>query len=253
MTRPKKNKEAEVPVEAKVSEDPSLERYNAVLKKLEEEYLWWHHIAENGAVPDKQPLPPRQKQKLHKTSSKPLKRILMPAEEYLGGTPKKYDDYAKLENEMFPDLFRDVFDNDIASLYEAIASSKGAGLYSNLMTAALQQKELEKKRRLAKLPESHSKDLTGNKPDLASYMVDILTKSFMAIKDEKDNKQPSKKTPTSNTSSLDKKNDKLIVRKTLKSVESNTIKEIKKTVKKENETKSETVKKTKGKKNENDE
>ena len=123
-TKTKKTTEEVAKVTESPSENLSVQRYNAFLKHLEDQYLWWGHIAENGSVPENQPLSPREKQRAENSSKRPLKKIIMSAEEYLGGIPKKYESYAKLENELFPDLFRDVFDNDVASLYEAIASSK---------------------------------------------------------------------------------------------------------------------------------
>jgi len=235
-TKTKKTTEEVAKVTESPSENLSVQRYNAFLKHLEDQYLWWGHIAENGSVPENQPLSPREKQRAENSSKRPLKKIIMSAEEYLGGIPKKYESYAKLENELFPDLFRDVFDNDVASLYEAIASSKVAGLYSNLMTAALQQKEQEKKRKLALSAADPTQAKPLNKSDLAGYMVDIVTKYLLGAKEDKDKKEDSKKKPTKDTTKV---NDKLVVKKSLKNPEPTALKK--------------TPRKQKGKKNENNE
>jgi hypothetical protein len=166
-------------VESKASaEIAPAERFEKIMKPLEDTYLWWHTLAETGKIPKVPPKPLRYKDSVEDVI-KAKSTIILSAEDYLGGIPKRYENYAALENEMFPDLFREVFEDDILSLYEAIASSKAAGLYSNLMTAKLQQHEQEKKKQL--------RALTGkaqqSKESLAGYMVDIVTKYLLAAKE----------------------------------------------------------------------
>lgn len=156
-------------------------RFEHVMKPVEDSYLWWHYLAEHAKVPASPPLPIRVQRKLDAATAK-KSQISVSAEEYLGGEPKRYPDYATLENENFPDLFREVFDNDISSLYEAIASSKAAALYSNLMTARLQQLEKEKQKK-EKLTSPTSKAYPHSKETLASYMVDIVTKYLLSSKE----------------------------------------------------------------------
>lgn len=188
------------------------DRYMEVLRPLEEKVLWWSQLFEMNAVPTK-PLKPLREKDLEPPPEQKKNPIIMSAEEYLGGVPKRFDSYHTLENEMFPDMFKEAYENDVASLYEAIASSKSAGLYSNLMTGALMQKEREQKKKNAEQKLATSK--SPNKESLASYMVDIVTKFMLASKEEKvaDKK---KKSGTKQTKAVEKPQKSIVKRKTKK-------------------------------------
>ena len=119
---------------------------------------WWKHIIDYNSLP-------KDKIEEDKKSS-----LIIDVVDYLGGLPKKYRSYADLENESFPDLFRNVYENDVSSLYEAIGGTRGSNLYSNLMTAKIQQQEKVLKKRLKEQVAANPM----NKKELAKYMVDLI-------------------------------------------------------------------------------